>query len=629
LKTLKTSIFIVIASVMAFGFALALACGDDDPSTGSGQADDSDENYNDDEGCDDDDADDDDDFSPPFCNVDEAAILSLLEEMSLEEKAAQMLVLGELAFPFWIPPDTQNLVRDLGIGGVFLQTINALFPGPEVMSELLNDLNGLAMSGQHAIPLFFSIDQEGGTTQAWQSLMGGTDGPGNMALGALDDPDATFDIYAMMGREARAFGANVAYAPEFDLVVNPDAAWVYTKAFGESGELTGRHAPSAIRGFQSELMMGAMKHFPGGGCVWEDTHSDSPECAMSKTELENSHLAPFVAATQAGADMVMVSPVIFTALDPDFPAALSSRVKLNYLRGELGFDGLISTGDMGMPPFQHDWGMPKEVLAVKSGADLLLYVGEIETYDDAARVVGNIADAVRDGIIPADQFEESMARILRHKQKYCLFERPFTDPDQAAAVNGTPENLNLATEIIADSITLVRNDDGLWPMDVNDGDGLLVISPMSIMYLDPASGFPMMAGSTLAEWISEPAPLAQSAMFMPGSLSFLMDDAVTRAADPGIEKIVIGTYNAQYDEAQAQMVRDVLALEKPTVILAFGTPFDLLSFLEASTFLAVYNIRDLALELAAETLMGLHEPLGRLPVTLPGLYEAGHSAYQD
>jgi beta-N-acetylhexosaminidase len=549
--------------------------------------------------------------------------------MTLEQMAAQMLVLGEEAYPFGIPLTTKRLIRDLGIGGVFLQTMNALFPGPALMSDLTNELNSLAMSGEHAIPLLFSIDQEGGTTQAWPSVFGGTDSPGNMALGALDDPVATFDMYAMMGREIRAFGANVAYSPEFDLVVSPDAAWIYTKGFGESGPLAARHAPAAIRGFQSELIMGAMKHFPAGGCVFEDTHNDSPTCEMTKAELVATHLAPFIAAVDAGADMVMVSPVIYPALDPDFPAALSAKVKIDYLRGELGFDGLISTGDMGMPPFQHDWGVPKEVLAAKSGADLQLYVFEVATYRDAVKIVGNIADAVRNGEIPADRFAQSIARILRHKQKYCLFEQPYTDSEQAEAVNGTEENLAMATPIIAGSITLIRNDLGIWPMEQTDGAGLLVISPMRTMLYEPASGFAMLTGTTLAKQVKKLAPLSKSAQFMPGSFSFFLTDAVSQAADPSVEQIIIGTFNAHYEPEQSQMVRDVIALGKPTLVLAIGAPFDLLSFPEATTYLAVYNIRDLALTLAAQTIFGMHDPLGRLPVTLPGLYNAGHSAYQN
>ncbi len=601
------------------------ACCEDDSSTDSDA--DNDSYYDDDESAGDDDADADNGDLPPYCAVDEAAVESLLDKMTLEEKAAQMLVLGELAFPFWIPPTTQKLIHDLGIGGIFLQSFNALFPGPSTMANLTGDLNALAMDRENAIPLFFSMDQEGGATQAWQSLTGGTDGPGNMALGALDDPDITFDIYAMMGREIRAWGANIAYAPEFDLVESPEAAWVYTKAFGENGAMVARHAPAAVRGFQSELILGAMKHFPGGGCVWQDTHADSPTCDTGKVELFESHLAPFIAAIQAGADMVMVSPVIFTALDPVYPAALSSRVKRDFLRGELAFDGLISTGDMGMPPFERDWGMPKEVLAVQSGADLLLYVFEVATYNDAKRIVDNIADAVRRSVIPEDQFEESVARILRYKQKYCLFEKAETDPRQAEELNATQENLELATQAVADAMTLVRNDEGLWPMDLGDGSGLLVISPMEIMIEDPASEFAMMTGTTLAKEVSKIAPLAQSAPFMPGSLSFLMDEALARAADPAIGKIIIGTFNAHYEQGQSRMVRDVLALGKPTIVLSFGTPFDLLSFPEASTYLAVYNIRDLAIEMAAETLTGMREPLGRLPVTLPGHYESGHSAY--
>ena len=95
--------------------------------------------------------------------------------------------------------------------------------------------------------------------------MGGTDGPGNMALGALDDPEETYELYSMMGRDIRAFGANIGYAPELDLVAGPEAAWVFTKGFGETGELVGRHAAAAVQGVRCEQILGAMKHFPGGG----------------------------------------------------------------------------------------------------------------------------------------------------------------------------------------------------------------------------------------------------------------------------------------------------------------------------------------------------------------------------
>ncbi|MCZ7581965.1 MAG: glycoside hydrolase family 3 C-terminal domain-containing protein [Deltaproteobacteria bacterium] len=89
---------------------------------------------------------------------------------------------------------------------------------------------------------------------------------------------------------------------------------------------------------------------------------------------------------------------------------------------------------------------------------------------------------------------------------------------------------------------------------------------------------------------------------------------------------MIGTYHAYYDDKQAQLVRDLLALNLPTVIVALATPYDLLAFPEAPAYLAAYSNRNLAVTAVAEILFGLRNPAGRLPVDLPGLYPAGWSS---
>lgn len=556
-----------------------------------------------------------------FCPIDHEAIETLIGEMSIEAKLAQMLVVGLDGRIDDIPEDSCAAIRDIGLGGVLLQPVRTLDCCAGEIAALLNNFNELALDRTPSIPLFFSIDQEGGIAQAFQGLFGGTDGPGNMALGALYDGQATYDSYAIMGRELRAFGANVAYAPVIDLHPGAEGKFMYTKAFHEDPEFVAKHAHCAVKGFQDEGTIACMKHFPGGGASIDDPHMGRPICTLSETQLRETHIRPFVAAIAAGADMAMIYSVVYTALDEVYPASLSRKIKVDLLREELGFEGLISTGALDIAALDEmDLGEDRNVLAVQSGSDLLLHV-DAGGASGIQAIVDVLVQAVVEGKISEDEVDTHVRRILTTKYKYCLFEDASVDPETADSLTGTPESTERMGDIAARAITVVRNEGELWPLDPEKAEGLLVICPSEYIINDPAAGFPNMTGTTLDAEIQELAPKAVGLNFnVPGSFAISdFTEAIEKAQDAKVKQIVIGTFNAYYDEEQAEMVRNVLTLGKPTIVIALAAPFDLLAFPEATSYLAVYSFRTLALEMAAETLFGLRQPEGRLPVSMPGI----------
>lgn len=560
-------------------------------------------------------------FEP--CAVDEQEIDRLVAAMSLEEKIAQMFVVGVSNNPFYTPAETKKIIGELGVGGVGFQPFRSMFGDPATLAEMTGSLQEIALAHKPAIPLFVVLDQEGGTHQMFSNRFGGTDGPGNLALGALDDPETTRAVYAMMGREIRSWGANMSYSPVLDMPVLHDAGHMSTKGFSADPACAGRHGSAAVAGFADAGVIGGIKHFPGGGATAIDPHEADVLIDLPEDELRTVHLAPFAEAIKAGAQMVMVSSFAFQAFDADRPASLSSAVKIDLLRGELGFGGLITTGAMGMPAFDKDFGEDKHVLAIQTGADLMLHV-DAGGREGLAKKIEAVALAVEEGRLPADLIEQSVQRILRVKMKYCLFASPIPDPAAAQRVCGSQEHQRIAKRTIADAITLVRNKDGLWPLD-RQGK-VLVISPWKYILRSPGDTWPNLSETTLGYEISRLADSVDYFHYMPGSFPFFMDRAAKKAEKTDAEVIVVVTYNAHYDPPQVEMVRKILKTGKPVMVVSLGTPYELADFPEAKTYLAVYSYRALAQQTAAETLFGIHQPHGRLPVEIPGLYPVGHSA---
>ena len=119
-------------------------------------------------------------------------------------------------------------------------------------------------------PLLIAADQEGGQLNALGAEA--TQFAGNMALGAVDDEGLTERVGAAIGREARALGINVVYAPVLDLASEPGNSAMGIRSFGDDPGAVARHGAAMVRGLQSAGVAASVKHFPGLGAVEQDTH---------------------------------------------------------------------------------------------------------------------------------------------------------------------------------------------------------------------------------------------------------------------------------------------------------------------------------------------------------------------
>ncbi|TCO68672.1 beta-glucosidase-like glycosyl hydrolase [Caldanaerobacter subterraneus] len=290
-----------------------------------------------------------------------------IEEMTLEEKIGQMLMIG---FPSAFYDDhIRELVTSYKIGNVILFSRNVQ-DARQVM-DLCTDIQKEAIENT-GIPAFISIDQEGGMVT--RIYRGATYLPGNMAIGATKDPENAYKVGEIAGRELRTIGININFAPVMDVNNNPLNPVIGVRSYGENPEDVANFGINYIKGLQKEGVIATAKHFPGHGDTTVDSHLDLPKVNHGKDRLYEVELYPFKKAVENGVDAIMTAHILFPALeDSKVPATLSYNILTRILREEFKFDGLIITDCMEMNAIAKYFGTQKAAsMAIKAGADIVL-----------------------------------------------------------------------------------------------------------------------------------------------------------------------------------------------------------------------------------------------------------------
>ena len=215
----------------------------------------------------------------------------------------------------------------------------------EQVATLSNGLQEAARSNGAGVPLAITIDQEGGIVARITSPA--TEFPGNMALGATRDKDLARKQGEILGRELRALGINVNFAPTVDVNTNWENPVIGVRSISSDENLVGELGTAQILGMQSQGVSATAKHFPGHGDTVTDSHLGLPVVTYDRATL-NRHLVPFQKAIDAGVDMIMTAHIIVNAIDPDMPGTLSKKVLTDLLRTEMGFKGIITTDALDM-----------------------------------------------------------------------------------------------------------------------------------------------------------------------------------------------------------------------------------------------------------------------------------------
>ncbi|WP_449355254.1 glycoside hydrolase family 3 protein [Virgibacillus natechei] len=546
----------------------------------------------------------------------EDVILRKMSDMTLEEKIGQLFVVhvyGKTATdPNYEQINVDNnrggknfkeVIENYHIGGViyFNWTDNIGTPiDTEQVNVLSNDLQEIAMDQRGEIPLFISTDQEGGIVQRVTSP--GTVFPGNMALGATRSQGYAAESAGILGEELRSLGINMNFAPVADVNINPENPVIGVRSFGENPDLVSRLSVAQVNAYREENVIASAKHFPGHGDTAVDSHYGLPIINHDLETLHEVDLKPFKAAIEAGIDSIMTAHIVVPALDDSgLPATLSKPILTDLLRGEMGFEGLIITDSLGMSGANV---VPENRVAIeafKAGNDILLNPPNVEL------AYNSMMEAVESGEISEERVDESVFRILKAKMDKDLFDDPYTDPEAIENI-GTEEHLQTAEEIANRSITLVKNEDDVLPLNGDD----------NVFITGPSSAKP----DLLTEALNEEEIEANSFATAMSPTDEQIDEAVANAGEA--DKVIVTTYTANTNEAQQQLVQEMEATGKTVIVAAIRNPYDLMVFPEVDGYLTTYGFQDVSVKALANVIAGVVNPFGKLPVTIPDLYDYGH-----
>lgn len=508
-------------------------------------------------------------------------------------------------------------IHDQDLGGLILFDKNIV--DARQVTTLTHDLQ--LETGD--IPLFLGIDQEGGVVKR---IPGGTNLPGQMALGATGDAALAEAAGRLTGEELRALGLQVDFAPVLDINSNPDNPIIGMRSFGSDADLVSRLGLASIKGLRQSGVIAAVKHFPGHGDTTVDSHLGMPELSHNRERLDAVELKPFRAAIDHGAEMIMTAHIAFPAVDNEhvislkdgssvpIPATLSKKVLTGLLREELGYKGVIISDAFTMNAIAEHFGENNAVeRAVSAGVDIILMP------QDPAAAHETLVNAVQRGTIPIETVHKSVKRILELKSKYGLFDRSESLAHKLAALGdviGSEEHRKVEREIAERAVTLLAGREGKHPDQIHPGDRVVIAA----------------ADAEQAKQLERQLAQAASNLSLKTEI-FVIGQGKTAEALQMIAKadyVILASYQfrnvaSQFRWADVQTWLDEMnKSNKRYALLSLGNPYETIFLKNIRSGLAVYGKQEPNTNAGIKVLLGRMEAGGVLPVTTDQSMVSGH-----
>ena len=325
----------------------------------------------------------------------------MLENMSIEEKIAQMLIIEYDSD--YVDDNLKSFLNSTPPGGFILmkENITTFDKTRQFVSDLKENSR---------VPLIISIDEEGGSVQRLKYLMDASvsDIPFMYNVGLTNNYDLAYNIGKLIAEEVRTIGVNVDFAPVIDIYSNPNNTVIGKRSFGSDAEIVSNMAVHFTKGLEDNGVIGVYKHVPGHGDTDIDSHESLPIINKSLDDLKAFELVPFKSAVKAGAKMIMVGHIAIPEVTHDnTPASLSKEV-IDILKNDLNYNGLIVTDALNMGAISDNYSNEEAYIkAIEAGNDLLLIPS------DGINTINIIKDKVS-----LDWINESARKILEFKYDY-------------------------------------------------------------------------------------------------------------------------------------------------------------------------------------------------------------------
>jgi len=336
----------------------------------------------------------------------EDEIKKMMGHMDIDEKLGQMVMGG-----YDNTDEIKSIIRENKLGGVILFTKNI-----SSVSQTVKDTQALKESNlQNKIPLFISVDQEGGRVSRLPSEVGTFESA--LSIGNRDDPTYAFKSGVKIAKTLKKLGFNLDFAPVLDIFSNPKNTVIADRAFGITPDRVSKIGNQVLKGLRSETIIPTAKHFPGHGDTKIDSHVGLPVVNKSIAELNNFEFKPFIEAIKNNVEMMMIAHIKLSKVE-DLPSSLSYKVVTGILRQQLGFKGVIITDDMTMSAITQNYTISDAAIkAVDAGCDIVLVA---QGTQNSVLALNSLKSAYQKGQLTEQRIDESVYRILSLKKEFEL-----------------------------------------------------------------------------------------------------------------------------------------------------------------------------------------------------------------
>lgn len=322
----------------------------------------------------------------------------ILDDMTTEEKVGQLFMLGINGTS--LTDDTRQFLATHYIGGVILYSKN-------VSTQIQISLLTQEIQSTNTIPLFISIDQEGGTVSRlkWNDTL-------TIAQSDIKTPTQAYTVAKDRGEILKKLGINMNLAPVVEYITDKNS-FLYDRVFRGTEEEVAQKGISSIQGYEESDIIAVLKHYPGHANASPDSHNILPIVNISSDQW-NEYIKPFSSIiNQTDVDGIMVGHIEYPNIDSN-PATLSSEIIKNRLINQLGYKGLVVSDDMGMNAL-NNLGTGSELAkqALMAGNDVLVYT--TSDMDIQKEVYDYILQEVNNGDMNIDN---QVLKILQEKIKY-------------------------------------------------------------------------------------------------------------------------------------------------------------------------------------------------------------------
>lgn len=342
-------------------------------------------------------------------------VQNIVDSMSLEEKVAQLFLVQpeaivDIGTATAAGDATKQAINKTPVGGFVYFSDN--LQSEQQVQDMLRNVQKYS-EDRIGLPAFLSVDEEGGTVARVASTgrFDVTD-VGDMAkIGASGDVQQARQAGETIGSYLSELGFNLDFAPDADVLTNPDNTVVKKRSFGSDPRVVSDMSLAVAQGLAQHQVYSVYKHFPGHGATAGDTHQGYAYTDKTLDELKQSELIPFENAIQNNAAFIMAAHISAPRVTgDDTPASLSETMITDILRGQMGYDGIVVTDAMNMGAVTEQYTSAQAaVKALQAGADLVLMP------EDFQEAYQGVLDAVKDGTLTEQRINESVTRIVKVK----------------------------------------------------------------------------------------------------------------------------------------------------------------------------------------------------------------------